>query len=145
LLEGLVYGARAADSMREGLRSDRKAAVGGTVNVAAASSNGQSAEIEKFIQKVQSMMWEYVGVVRDGKALQKVVPELRAMQQQMSSPTDRRAHEAANIVQTGLLIARAALAREESRGAHYRLDRPLRDDIKYRKHSIVTGDNVRFE
>jgi len=58
---------------------------------------------------------------------------------------DRRSHEAANILQAGLLIARSALAREESRGAHYRLDYPLKNDAKYRKHSVVTGDNIRFE
>ena len=48
-------------------------------------------------------------------------------------------------MQAGLLIARSALAREESRGAHYRLDHPLKNDIKYRKHSIVKGDDIRFQ
>ena len=102
-------------------------------------------DVEKFIQKVQSLMWERVGVVREGKALQQVVPELRALQEQAPSLGDRRSHEAANILQAGLLIARSALAREESRGAHYRLDHPLKNDAKYRKHSVVTGDNIRFE
>ena len=54
-------------------------------------------------------------------------------------------NEAANILQAGLLIARSALAREESRGAHYRLDHPLKNDAKYLKHSVVTGDKIRFE
>ena len=110
-----------------------------------ASSNGQPAETEKFIKKVQSLMWQQVGVVRDGKALQQVVPELRAMQGQAPPRGDRRSHEAANILQAGLLIARSALAREESRGAHYRLDHPLKNDAKYRKHSVVRGDNIRFQ
>ena len=43
---------------------------------AAAASNGQPAQTEKFIQKVQSLMWQHVGVVRDGKALRQVVAEL---------------------------------------------------------------------
>jgi L-aspartate oxidase len=89
-------------------------------------------------------MWQQVGVVRDGKVLQQVVPELRSLQAQIPTTGDRRAQEAANIVQAGLLIARAALAREESRGAHYRLDHPLKDDATYRKHSIISGDNLRF-
>ena len=71
-------------------------------------------------------MWQHVGVVRDGKALQTVVPQLRELQSQLPTSGDRRAHEAANILEAGLLIARSALAREESRGAHYRLDHPLR-------------------
>jgi L-aspartate oxidase len=58
---------------------------------------------------------------------------------------DRRSQEAANILQTGLLIARSALAREESRGAHYRLDFPVKNDRKFNKHSVVKGDAIVFE
>ena len=143
LLEGLVYGARAAQDMREQLRAGAPHAV--SAPVAVSSSNGQPAETEKFIKKVQSLMWQQVGVVRDGKALQQVVPELRAMRGQAPPGGDRRSHEAVNIVEAGLLIARSALAREESRGAHYRLDHPLKNDARYRKHSVVRGDNIRFQ
>jgi len=145
LLEGLVYGARAAQDMREQLRAESKRTAGASPQVAGASGNGQAGDVEKFIQKVQSLMWEHVGVVRDGKALQQVVLELRVLQERAPSLGDRRSNEAVNILQAGLLIARSALAREESRGAHYRLDHPLKNDVKYRKHSVVTGDNIRFE
>jgi len=141
LLEGLVYGARAAQNMREHLKTpsqhpsvaNAKAAIG---------NNGQSPETEKFIAKVQSLMWQYVGVVRDGKGLRQVVSELSALQPPAG---DRRACEAANILQAGLLIARSALAREESRGAHYRLDFPLKNDAKFHKHSVVSGEKIAFE
>jgi L-aspartate oxidase len=143
LLEGLVYGVRAADEMRQHMRATSNS---GSVStpVSAAGSNGQGNEVEKLIRKVQSLMWQHVGVVRDGKALQQVVPELRNLQSQIGSKGDRRSREAANIVQSGLLIARSALAREESRGAHYRLDHPLKNDVKYRKHSVISGDNLGF-
>jgi L-aspartate oxidase len=39
-----------------------------------------------------------------------------------------------SIITSGLLIARAALRREESRGGHFRSDFPDRDDIKWQKH-----------
>ena len=141
LLEGLVYGARAAQNMREHLKTQSKPPSVAAAK-AAASNNGQSAETEKFIAKVQSLMWQYVGVVRDGKGLRQVVSELGALQ---SPAGDRRACEAANILESGLLIARSALAREESRGAHYRLDYPLKNDAKFHKHSVVSGDKIRFE
>ena len=67
--------------MREHLRTEYKASGGaGREGPCEPSSNGQSAETEKLIQKMQSLMWQHVGVVRDGKALQQVVPELRALQ-----------------------------------------------------------------
>jgi L-aspartate oxidase len=40
------------------------------------------------------------------------------------------------IVTVGLMIARAALRREESRGGHFRSDFPNRHDIKWRKHVV---------
>ena len=145
LLEGLVYGARAAQDMREHLQSPHHHAASAAAKNTAAPSNGQAAQVEGFIKKVQALMWQYVGVVRDGKGLRQVVSELSELQKQQPTSGDRRSHEAANILQAGLLIARSALAREESRGAHYRLDFPLKNDAKFHKHSVVSGDKIRFE
>jgi L-aspartate oxidase len=142
LLEGLVYGARAAEEMRQDLTIRPNASVSVMMP---ASSNGHASEIGKLVEKARSLMWQHVGVVRDGKPLQQTTAELAKIQSQLQVGGDRRAHEAANIVQTGLLIARSALAREESRGAHYRLDHLVRDDAKYRKHSVIHGDSIRFE
>jgi L-aspartate oxidase len=142
LLEGLVYGARAAQNMREHLRASHRSHVA-NARSGAANSNGQPAEAEKFIKKVQSLMWQHVGVVRDGKGLRQVVSELSALQPPAGG--DRRTCEAANILQAGLLIARSALAREESRGAQYRLDFPLKNEARFHKHSVVSGEKIRFE
>jgi L-aspartate oxidase len=90
-------------------------------------------------------MWQHVAVVREGKVLKQVVADLTAMQAQLPKSGDRRSHEAANILQAGLLITRSALARQESRGAHYRLDYPFKDDRRFGKHSVVRGDKITFE
>jgi L-aspartate oxidase len=111
----------------------------------AVQSNGNSTEVDALRKKVQSLMWQYVGVVRDGKGLRQVVAELRGLQERLPNTGGRRAQETANILQSGLLIARSALAREESRGAHYRTDFPIKNDAKFRKHSVVTGEKIRFE
>ncbi|MGB7923227.1 MAG: hypothetical protein WCF57_08285, partial [Pyrinomonadaceae bacterium] len=46
-------------------------------------------------------------------------------------------HASRNFLTVATLIARAALWREESRGAHFRLDFPARDDERWRVHSIL--------
>ena len=143
LLEGLVYGARAARAMRSGKQSSRAATT--AVSTSAAQRNGSAGDTEKFIQKVQSIMWQHVAVVRDGKTLRQALAELTTMQANAPQASDRRTHEAANILQTGMLIARSALAREESRGAHYRLDYPIKNDRKFGKHSVVRADSMGFE
>jgi L-aspartate oxidase len=143
LLEGLVYGARAARTMRDEMRSvQSRSAIAPQTPV---QRNGSSPDVEKFIQKVQSLMWQNVAVVREGKALRQTLAELLNMQANTPQASDRRAHEAANVLQTGILITRSALAREESRGAHYRLDYPVKNDRKFAKHSVVRGDVVAFE
>src|SRR5208283_1800904 len=111
----------------------------------ATSGNGKPVDIEKFIKKVQSLMWQHVAVVRDGKSLRQVLADLTAMQSELPAAADRRSNEAANILRTGMLITRSAIAREESRGAHYRVDFPVRNDAKFQRHSVVRGESVSFE
>ena len=58
----------------------------------------------------------------------------------------RSERELRNIHTLAVLVARSALAREESRGSHYRSDFPFRNDEDFSKHSIVEiGKDVRFE
>ncbi len=147
LLEGLVYGARAARTMICDLgRSNVAGFANGPIEmpVATAGSNTGSPEVETFIFRVQELMWRDVGVVRDGKRLQGVIAELEALRSEAPQRNSRRAWEAANILETGLLIARSALAREESRGAHYRLDFP-EHNAKFQKHSVVQKNEITFE
>jgi L-aspartate oxidase len=60
------------------------------------------------------------------------------------SRLDRAHGEARNLLQCAELIVRSAIAREESRGAHYRTDFPSHDDVRFKKHSIVQGEVIHF-
>ena len=48
--------------------------------------------------------------------------------------------ELGNMLKMAELISTTALAREESRGGHYRTDFPKRDDVNFLKHSLVYAD-----
>jgi succinate dehydrogenase/fumarate reductase flavoprotein subunit len=56
----------------------------------------------------------------------------------------RRDYEARSLARVARAIVLCAVAREESRGAHYRNDFPRRDDTRFGTHSHLTGDAVSF-
>ena len=141
LLEGLVFGARAGNTMRDELRNTGKNSKGPR----AALSNGPvDAGTEQLIAEIQDLMWQRVGVVREGAGLKHAIQQLEELAPRVAHPQTRRAHEAQNMLASGLLMARSALAREESRGAHYRTDFPAHDDAHFLKHSVLKGDTARF-
>jgi L-aspartate oxidase len=141
LLEGLVFGARAGKTMREEL-SRRPA---NSAKPHRALSNGPvDAATEALINEVQDLTWKDVGIVRTGTRLKAAIEHLNRIAPRVAHPQTRRAHEAQNILALALLVARSALAREESRGAHYRTDFPAHNDAKFLKHSILKGDSIRF-
>jgi L-aspartate oxidase len=136
LLEGLVFGARAGARMRDELR--RPPAKVESKPRAAYSNGPVDAGIEELVREIQDLMWQDVGIVRDGLGLKRAIDKLQSLGSRMAHPKTRRSYEAANLHTAGLLVARSALAREESRGAHYRTDFPARNDAKFLKHSIAS-------
>jgi L-aspartate oxidase len=82
---------------------------------------------------LQSLMWDKVGIVRDGEGLAQAAHQLSAWTAAMPAPTDRPSHELANMLLASRMMAEAALIREESRGAHYRTDYPKPRD-EWRRH-----------
>ncbi|MDP9201551.1 MAG: hypothetical protein M3P26_06415, partial [Gemmatimonadota bacterium] len=69
---------------------------------------------------IRQVMWDYCGIDRSAKGLRLGLAKLT----EIESRLPEGATEEANMVQTSLLIADAALLRKESRGGHYRSDFP---------------------
>jgi L-aspartate oxidase len=139
LLEGLVFGARAGEAM---LASGRSPAANGSVPERKAAAKTPLA----FAQRVQMVMWRDAGVERNAEGLRSALREITAIRNGFSgSGGDRTSGEALNICQCAEMIVRSALAREESRGAHYRIDFPRHDDARFKAHSVMRSGEVAFE
>ena len=141
LLEALVYGTRTGRAMREATKTQSRMAA----EPRAAYSNGPvDAGIEETVTQIQDLMWKELGIVRTRAGMDKAIRVLEAMASKLAHPKTRRGHEAANLHLAASLVARSAMAREESRGAHYRMEYPDHDDRKFLKHSVIRGEKVVF-
>ena len=146
LLEGLVYGAQAARAM-SGQKTSSAAARGEdrTRTPMSASNPGGTKpvpEVENILCTVRSLMWEKVGILRQGRDLSDAVKRLLSLTLPTPASPSRPYYEALNILEVARVIARSALAREESRGAHYRTDFPLKADTTPPQHSFVSRDTA---
>lgn len=149
LLEGLVFGARAAKSML----ADELALVpaGASPDAPIALTGDEEAEVEKLIAGLQSAMWDYAGLLRQQLSLLEGFAAQQDSNDGLKTFTrkgkgSRRLSEALALSRVAHAILHAALARAESRGAHFRNDFPQRDDAQFRRHSVFgRGGKVRFE
>ncbi|MGI8772581.1 MAG: L-aspartate oxidase [Acidobacteriaceae bacterium] len=141
LLEGLVFGARAAETMLE--EKDGAASEDRTLSP---MQQTEFPRIEAFISRLQRTMWQHAGLLRDRTPLENA--DLGGFHEAIAGASEpawtRRVHEAYALHGVAAAIVASALAREESRGAHFRNDFPQRDDARFQKHSLLTGDGVRF-
>ncbi|MBI2847876.1 MAG: L-aspartate oxidase [Chloroflexi bacterium] len=87
---------------------------------------------------LQALLWDKVGIIRNGEGLAEAADTLAAWQKILPEPTDRPSYEMNNLILTGRLMTEAALRREESRGAHFRTDFPL-GLPEWQRHTIFTN------
>lgn len=76
------------------------------------------------LSAIQDLLWDNVGIIRNGENLSWAADILAAWQECLPPPADRPSYELNNLVLTGRLVTEAALIREESRGAQFRIDFP---------------------
>ena len=129
LLEAVVFGARVAKDIAS---SSRPMSLKAVRHEPPASAAGAREDGENAERTLRLAMTEGVGVIRDEASLRNALAAIVALER--SGADDRRL---ANMLTAAKLIAAAALARKESRGAHFRSDFPLPDE-RLAKRSFLT-------
>jgi L-aspartate oxidase len=159
LLEGIVFGARVGMAMTQDTLQAKAASAGNPGSSGRrnrdnpghhkpANNPGPSAHPDQsspVLEQIQTILWKDVGIIRNGRDLRLAIEQLGTLEGERPQGASQSACELHNIRALGQLIARSALAREESRGSHYRSDFPYRNDEDFRKHSVVSkGKKVCF-
>jgi L-aspartate oxidase len=137
LLEGLVHGRRAgAAAARESRRAMRRPlhpATGG----ARPPHPGAELNLRDMTYSLKSLMWRQVGLERDAQGLSDALERLDTWAGYLArlGPFTPEGVEVLNMVHVAQAVAASALFREESRGAHFRVDHPSTDP-KWHLHTL---------
>lgn len=130
LLEGVVFGARAGAHMRRW--SGEAQCPGGAAPAAEFPAMEES--------RVREIASRDCAIVRSAAGIERAIRELAAAPpERLARPTLAR-HEARSVHTVATLIARCALARQESRGAHFRTDFPSKRS-EFARHSLLVKNN----
>ena len=145
LLEGLAFGARAGEH-----------AAAAAASLTAPFPLGLEAKVPPSVKteldvtdvksSLRSVMWRNVGIERDGDRLtetreivlfwSRYVMDKTFRPEQIGVEAAIAGWELQNLLTVAFLVTTAAYSRTESRGAHYRLDYPARDDAHWRTHLL---------
>ncbi|WP_058045631.1 L-aspartate oxidase [Streptomyces roseifaciens] len=138
LLEGLVFAERIAADVTAGLR---KAGAPGEALPPEASAAGTVLAGPKARLEIQRIMTEGAGVLRSRESLERAAAELARIDEDAAAALEApgtESWEATNLLLVARVLVAAALRREETRGCHWREDRPDRDDTAWHRHLLVT-------
>ena len=144
-LETQVFGANAG---RNAARYASSAAPGSADNQVVEQEKARLAAIkgrgkpDAVANEVRKIMWEKVGIVRDDAGLSQAIAAFKSLRKEklpnLSGGDIFAALEAANLLRTAELVARAAITRTESRSSHIRNDYPKADDANWLQHIAIT-------
>ena len=139
LLEGLVFAHRAADDIAN------RMAAGELPQREPAARPGFAGVLPGAIRpKVQQLMTQYSGVIRDETGLSRCAQELASLALTGFNPTivaQSAEWETSNMQQVALAVTLAAACREESRGGHFRSDFPISSG-KWQQRVVVSLSEV---
>jgi L-aspartate oxidase len=136
LLEGLVYGAHAGEQAAEVARAMEDELRALPISNPANEDGSESLNLSDIRNSLKSLMGRYAGVRRERQELIDAAETIDrlcgyVLPRQFS---DAEGWELQNMLIVSRLVVAAALAREETRGVHYRTDFPQTDDVHWKRH-----------
>jgi L-aspartate oxidase len=142
LLEALVYGAHAGEGASQAaaaIHDDFTASVVENPHLHMLAEPLHSADIRNSLQ---SLMWRNMGARRDGEGLAEALESINhwcryVLPRQFTEPLG---WELQNMLCVGRLMIEAAIERQETRGAHFRIDFPKTDNEHWHKHITFCRD-----
>ena len=143
LLEGIVVAHRAAQALIQA-KAPRHPAVTLPEWV-----SGDVQTVDELVviyhnwDEIRRLMWDYVGIVRTDKRLQRASARLRNLQREIREfywnfKVTVDLLELRNLATVAALIVDSALSRRESRGLHFTLDYPDTDDAQFKKDTLLS-------
>jgi L-aspartate oxidase len=143
LLEGLVIAHRAAAAAVQ-KRSTARPKI-----PLAEWKSGNAQDVDELVviyhnwDEIRRLMWDYVGIVRTDKRLQRASARLRNLQREIGEfywnfKVSVDLLELRNLATAAALIVDSALSRKESRGLHYTLDYPETDDRHFKRDTVLS-------
>ncbi|WP_202905467.1 L-aspartate oxidase [Yersinia pekkanenii] len=140
LLECLVYGWSAAEDILMRLPTAKLAKQLPDWDESRVDNSDERVVIQHNWHELRLFMWDYVGIVRTTKRLERALRRINTLQQEIDEyyanfRISNNLLELRNLVQVAELIVRCAMDRKESRGLHYTLDYP--DQIENPQPTIL--------
>jgi L-aspartate oxidase len=146
LLEALVFSFRAANDAGEELK---RTAAAPRLTIPAWDDSG-TIDNEEWIllshnmSEIQSVMWDYVGIVRSNVRLGRALRRITLLEREIENFYKRTRItvpllELRNLVTTAKLIVLSAAKRKESRGLHFTTDYPEQNDRYWKKNTILSN------
>ena len=119
--------------------------------------SNKSPNIDSISNKLRTLMTSKVGICRDKQSLNEAMNTIQSLKHKLNDSSFYKVSninicnyfELLNMLDISEIITISSLTREESRGSHYRLDFPLRDDDRWLKHILINksinGPNISIE
>jgi len=142
LLECIVFAQSAADDIVSKLSTTPAIKKVQNWDESRVTGSEEAVLVSHNWDELRRVMWDYVGIVRSNKRLMQARQRIDMLTREVDDyyrqyKINNDLIELRNLVQVADLIIQSAMLRKESRGLHYNLDYPYKDDKLYKKDTIL--------